>query len=177
MIIPIGRNDGFTLLEVLVALFIITIALLGTAGMQAYGVKVAQGGQFRAQAVLLGADLMERVEANNLGAVAGGYVATLPTTTAPPDCVTSTCTPADMAAYDLDQFQQNLARQLPAATATVEMVDPGVAGLFVYKVTINWQERSFGSKPSTKGEADEQAATESFSYTVSRTIYNRAIVV
>ena len=173
MIFHIRRNDGFSLLEVLVALFLITIALLGTAGMQAYGVKVTQGGQFRAQAVLLGADFMERVEANNVAAVAGNYQATLPITTSPPNCVITSCTPANMAAYDLDQFQQNLAKQLPAATATIAMA-PGVAGLFVYTLTVNWQERSFKSKSSATAS---DAATESFSYTVSRAIYNRAIVV
>lgn len=154
-------------------MFLITIALLGTAGMQAYGVKVTQGGQFRAQAVLLGSDFMERVEANNVAAVAGtgGYVATLPTQTAAPDCVTNACTPADMAAYDLDQFQQNLARQLPAATATITRAG---AGPFVYTLTVNWQERSFRSKSSA---AASEAATESFSYTVTRTVFNKALVV
>ena len=174
MIFHIRRNDGFSLLEVLVALFLITIALLGTAGMQAYGVKVTQGGQFRAQAVLLGADFMERVEANNVAAVAGSYVATLPTSPIAFDCVTSPCTPAKMAAYDLDQFQQNLARQLPAATAKIETEDTGVAGLVRYKLTVNWQERSFKSKSSATASGE---ATENFSYTVSRAIYNRAIVV
>jgi type IV pilus assembly protein PilV len=171
MIFPIVRNAGFSLLEVLVALFLITVALLGTAGMQAYGVKVTQGGQFRAQAVLLGTDLMERVEANNVAAVAGNYVATLP---APPitfDCVTTPCLPARMAAYDLDQFQQNLARQLPAATATITITG---AGPFVYTLTINWQERSFKSKSSATASA---ATTESFSFTVTRTVYNRAEIV
>ncbi len=168
---PSGRNAGFSLLEVLVTVFLITIALLGTAGMQAYGMRVAQGGQFRGQAVLLGADIMERLEANNLGAVAGNYRATLPTTATPPNCVTGSCVPADMATYDLDQFQQNLARQLPTGTATITMTGTGP---FVYTLTINWQERSFKSKSSATASS---ATTESFSYQVTRIVYNRMSIV
>jgi len=171
MIFDIRRNQGFSLLEVLIALFLMSVALLGTAGMQVYALKVTQGGQFRAQAVVLGADLMERLEANNAGAVAGSYVATLPTSTTAPDCTTSSCAPSQMAIYDLDQSQQNLARQLPAATATITMTG---AGPFVYTLTVSWQERSFKSRSST---TSSQSATESFSYTVSRTVYNRAAVI
>lgn len=169
--IHIGRNAGFGLLEVLITMVLVAGALLGTAGMQAYGVKVTQASQFRAQAVLLGASFVERLEANNAGAVAGSYVATLPSSSTAPDCTARFCASGEMAVYDLDQLQQNLATQLPAGTATITMTG---AGLFVYTLTINWQERSFKSKSST---TTTQSATESFSYTVSRTVYNKAAVI
>ena len=62
---------GFTLLEVLITMFVIAVALLGTAGLQAYAMKISQTGQLRTEAVILGLDLLERIEANNPGAVGG----------------------------------------------------------------------------------------------------------
>ena len=106
-----SRNDkyirssaGFTLLEVLVTIFVIALALLGTAGLQAYGMKVTQSGQLRTQAVILGLDMLERIEANNPAAVAGNYVVNPLPTAVPADCFAVLCTPAELATYDLVQF-------------------------------------------------------------------------
>lgn len=159
------------MIEVLITLVLIAAALLGTAGMQIYGVKVTQGSQFRAQAILLTIDVMERLEANNVGALEARYVASLPGSAGAPDCASNACSPADLAQYDLNLLQQNLARQLPNATATI--VRSGT-GPFVYTLTVNWQERSFKARSSKS--ANEQPV-ETFSYTVSRTIYNRAAMI
>ena len=51
------RQRGFSMIEVLVTLLIISLALLGTAGLQAFSMRLNQGGQFRTQAVFLVADL------------------------------------------------------------------------------------------------------------------------
>lgn len=166
----IERTHGFTLIEVLIAMLLIATALLGTAAMQAYGLKVTQGAQFRAQAVVLGMDLVERIEANNAAAVAGNYVANLPVSTTAPDCASS-CSAAEMASYDLDQVQQNLSRQLPDATATISRTGTGP---FVYTVQIGWKERRFKPKSTT---TSTQEATETFSYTVSRRISDKAAVI
>lgn len=164
--------QGFALLEILITIMLMTIALLGTAAMQAYGIKVTQGAQFRAQAVVVTGDLMERLEANNAGAVAGNYVATsLPGTSGSIDCTANRCSPSDMAQYDLVAFAQNVARQLPAGTAAITRSG---AGPYVYTVTLTWQERSFSGKGTTK---TGQANVETFTYSVTRTIYNRAAVI
>ena len=73
---PKARNTqrGFSMIEVLVTILIISLALLGTAGLQAYSMRLNQGGQFRSLAVFLAADLAERIEANKSSAGAGDYV-------------------------------------------------------------------------------------------------------
>jgi type IV pilus assembly protein PilV len=159
------------MLEVLITMLVIAGALLGTAGMQTYALKVTQGGQFRMQAVILASDLLERIEANNAGAVAGAYTATMPVLPEPKDCAASACTAADMAAYDLKAFERNLAALLPGASAVVTIDG---AGPWVYTVQVMWQERSFRSRSTTSAS---NAQTETFSYSVSRRIYNRAAVV
>jgi type IV pilus assembly protein PilV len=173
------RNDinmqasaGFTLLEVLVTMFVIALALLGTAGLQAYGMKVTQSGQLRTEAVILGLDLLERIEANNPGAIAGNYAVDPLPTAAPSDCYALMCTPADLATYDLVQFGTRLGAVLPAGTATVTRAAAGT-NLWTYTIQVNWTERiTRGSTTTTT-----LGQTESFSYTVSRTLYDRDSVL
>jgi len=161
-------NAGFTLIEVLITMFVIAIALLGTAALQAYSMKVNQGGQFRAQAVLLGGDLLERIEANNPAAIAGQYAAVLPNKAKASDCIADSCSANQMASYDLQEFQEALQQRLPDTSATITFAG---AGPYTYTVQISWRERIFKGK-SSKIAADAQ--TEAFSYTVSRTIYDMA---
>jgi type IV pilus assembly protein PilV len=166
-----SRSRGFTLLEVLISIFLIALALLGSAGLQAYSVKVTQGSQFRAQAVVLGMDLAERIEANNAAAVGGSYVTTLPSSASADDCIATACSPAQLAVYDLDQLQQNLARQLPQATASITRTG---AGPFVYTIQITWQERAYRTKSSASADS---SPTETFSFTVDRRIYDKSTVI
>ncbi len=170
---------GFTLLEVLVTLMVITLALLGTAGLQAYAMKFTQSGQLRTQAVILGIDLIERIEANNEAAITGSYAADPLPTAAPVDCYVNPCTPTDLATHDLVQFGNKLAAELPSGTATVAITG---AGPWIYTLQINWVERiARGSGTTTTSAGPSTVAaggeTENFSYTISRTIYDRAIVI
>jgi len=180
-----SRVRGFTMLEVLVSLVIIALTLLGTAGMQAYAMKTSQGGQFRTQAVILGMDIIERIEANNEAAVAGDYeAATLPTSF-PTDCYSVPCPAAALATYDLVQFQaklSNLSEKLPSASATIGLTALSGSGPWVYTVQINWVERitkSATTAVTTTGltTVTGEGQTESFAYTVSRTVYNRLKVI
>ncbi len=161
---------GFTLLEVLVTLFVIALALLGTAGLQAYAMKVSTSGQFRTQAVILGLDLLERFEANNEAAIAGGYAADPLPTAAGTDCDAADCTPAQLATFDLFQFRNKLLAELPSATATVAIAG---AGPWTYTLQIDWVERVTKGANTNAANAD----TENYSYTVSRTIYDCSIVI
>jgi len=171
------------MIEVLVTLLVISLALLGTAGLQAYSMRLNQGGQFRSLAVFLAADLAERMEANRTSAVAGGYVvastlgadflaggAAISTA-----CVTAACSPAALAAYDLSQWQSAVAATLPQSSWSVAQAMSGSQS--TYTVTLNWVDRqtnatsaaadansSFGSNAAGTGEK--------FSYTSSRTFFN-----
>lgn len=108
-------NRGFTLIEVLVTLVILTFGLLGIAGLMAKGQRASFEAFERQQAVSLASDMAERVRANRTqGAV---YAAAVRSGTSPvggegnqydgllhggvKDCGTFTCTPAELAAYDV----------------------------------------------------------------------------
>jgi type IV pilus assembly protein PilV len=173
------RVAGFTLLEILVTLFVLAIGILGTASLQAFALKISQGGQLRSQAVILGLDLLERIEANNPAAIAGNYApATLPTSF-PKDCATSYCLPTELATYDLVQFKNRLEAQLPGASAAITFAG---AGPFTYTIQINWEERiakGARTQVDTGGSTTVGVSgkTERFSYTVSKMFPNRSIAV
>ena len=141
--------------------------------------KVTQSGQLRTQAVILGLDMLERIEANNPAAVAGNYVVNPLPTAVPADCFAVLCTPAELATYDLVQFGSRLGAVLPSGTATVTRAAAG-ANLWTYTIQVNWVERiTRGSTTATAnaGTVSGGGETESFSYTVSRTIYDRDAIL
>ena len=100
-------QKGFSLMEVLIALVILSIGLLGIAGLQATSKRTSYEAFQRTTATMLAQDIIERMRANNTQLSA--YNGTVDTTTITyTDCGTSTadCTAAQLATYDLYQWQQ-----------------------------------------------------------------------
>lgn len=133
---------GFTLVEVLVAILLLSVGLLGVAGLQISGLRYQQGAYMRGQATSLLYDMADRMRINPQGVGASSYNAiTINTTTsgwqsslpADPDCAANTCTPANQAALDTRQWGLALG-QLPRAVGTVTR-----NGL-IFTLTITWQD-------------------------------------
>lgn len=64
---------GFTLLEVLVALFVLGIGLLGLAHLQVTALKHNQSAEFRSKATILAGGILDAMRANQTGVKAGAY--------------------------------------------------------------------------------------------------------
>jgi len=172
-----GKVAGFSMIEVLVTLLIISLALLGTAGLQAYAMRLNQSGQFRSQAVFLVADLVERMEANKGAAVSGGYVQPASSSAGALNetCTTGVCTAAALALYDLSQWENRVAATLPQASWEVAQTVPGNPS--TYTVRVGWVERQSdityeGSNEASGVGAGAGGAGERFFYTATRTIYS-----
>ena len=58
------RHRGLSLIEVLVAIVILSFGLLGMAGLQAASLRASQGSLYRAQAAQYANDIAERMRAN-----------------------------------------------------------------------------------------------------------------
>jgi type IV pilus assembly protein PilV len=109
---------GFTLLEVLVALVILSIGLIGLAGLQSASLKQNYNAYLRSQATALAYNMADRVRANALGASSSNYNGISGTATS--GCVsTSGCTEADMAANDVFEWNADLASLLPLGEGEV----------------------------------------------------------
>jgi type IV pilus assembly protein PilV len=66
-------DKGFTLLEAMVALVVLSIGLLGVAGMQMVGLRANLSAASRTQASYLADDIIDRMRANNTTARGGLY--------------------------------------------------------------------------------------------------------
>jgi type IV pilus assembly protein PilV len=62
-----SNNSGFTLIEVLVTIVVVSIGLLGLAGLQISGLRANVSSEARSKATLLANDIIERMRANPLG--------------------------------------------------------------------------------------------------------------
>ena len=160
---PAHAQRGVTMLEVLVTLFIITLWLLATAGVQSSAVKLTKGAQFRTQAVLLATELGERMEANVQDAANGIYACDpCSTTTTSTACISAACGSAALAAFDLAEWGARVGAALPSATATVAWT-AGTPG--TYLITIGWNDRR--AKVSYTGSG----AAEASQYPTTKSIY------
>ncbi len=160
---PPLNQQGFSLIEVLVAIIIIAIALFGTAGLQLAAMRLGQGGVFRSHAVFLAQDIAERIEGNATAAIAGSY-AVASTNTAPAldqTCETGACTQTQLAAYDVSQWANTVASSLPQSTWSITQTVTGNPS--TYRIVISWIDRR------TK-TTDANIAGIADSYTLTRTV-------
>jgi len=70
---PFQAESGSTLLEVLIALVVITVGLLGLLSMQVYSLKGNQSAYLRSQATVLAYELVDAMRADRDGALSGDY--------------------------------------------------------------------------------------------------------
>ena len=112
------KSSGFSLLEVLISMVVLSIGLLGIAGLTATSKRTSYEALQRTTAVMLTRDIIERMRTNPDQIAA--YNGTVDTTTITHnDCSAATCTPAQLAAYDLFEWQQ-------AILGANELSDTGV---------------------------------------------------
>lgn len=128
---------GFTMVEVLVALAVLAIGLLGIAALYLDSLRAGRTAIYRSQAVNLAADLADRIRANR-GAVLGYEVALGDEPEAVPQCdAGGPCTRDEMAQNDLAVWKASLEALLPEGQGSVA-VTPGNPN--VYVITVQWTE-------------------------------------
>ncbi len=118
---------GFTLLEVLIALLVLSIGLLGLAGLQSIGLRSTHGASLTSQASMLAYDMADRIRANpDAGATYAGFV------TDCPDPVPTT--PLEDA--DLGEWSCSIETLLPGGVGRIARVVNGAVER--YTITIEW---------------------------------------
>lgn len=111
-----SRQLGASLLEVLVAILILSFGMLALSGMLAYAVQMPKLAAYRATATVLAANQVERMRANRAGFALDSYKETMTYNAALPvvvRCVYPACTPDSLATRDKDEANQTVFRQLP----------------------------------------------------------------
>lgn len=132
------KQKGFTLLEALISLVVLSIGMLGIAALYVEGLRSGRTAVYRTTAVTLAADLMDRIRANR------GAQAAYAGAGADNDCVNDAtdCTPAEMAAHDILIWQQDLAGRMPPGTAG-NVVFGGGPVVDTYTIQIQWPEPGY----------------------------------
>lgn len=109
---------GFTLVEVMVALLVLGIGLLGVAGLQSATLGMNHASYLRSQATVLAEDITDRMRSNPRGMASGAYDEGTASSHAGCTDVTG-CTTTEMAENDLNEWQNALATQLPEGEGVV----------------------------------------------------------
>lgn len=112
------------MLEVLIAVLVFSLGMLGLAGLLIFAIQSNHVAYLRTQATFLAHNMASRMGANPVGLWGGGgtsdytITAIKPPGTAVPSCA-SGCTPAELATRDIDAWSQQLHTFLPEAAATI----------------------------------------------------------
>ena len=127
------KASGFGMVEVLVALVVLSVGLLSIGGLQLISIRSVHSSFVRGQAVISAYDIADRMRANRLAVVdltgnAVGFYNSADVATYQPandnSCTegagaASFCTTAQMTAHDLFEWNQSLAALLPGGQGTV----------------------------------------------------------
>jgi len=126
-------SDGFSLLEVLIAVLILALGILGAASLQLSALRYHAGSLHATQASLLANDLLERLRANPDQLV--GYALTLDQDCTDPTSAQLAPMAESIIQQDKIDFAHAVACELPAGSARVS-ISEGVA-----TVRLRWSEK------------------------------------
>ena len=164
---PTRAETGFTLIEVLIALVISAIGLLGIAGMQMFSINNTSASNVRAVAAIEASNLISQMKAtpnywhaapdafaiklttddgavtiSDVDGTADDSGATLDGQTA--DCtVDDACDSEEKAvAYSLREWKKRVDQRLPNAEVTIRRIKPAASPRFpIFSIDIAWREK------------------------------------
>ncbi len=176
------RARGVTLIEVLVALVIVAVGLLGLAGLQVRGLSIQKDAHGRALATQLALDLADRMRANRVPATltppadyefTAAYGGTLPT--AGTDCAAGVCNEAQQAQFDRALWVARVNQALPGGWAHVAPI--AGTGNRAWNVTLLWNETGFRARTLLGSSCDVAALGFALGYTPPAEVECMRIVV
>ena len=126
---------GFSLIEVLVALVVLSVGMLGIAALHGQSLGAARTALYRSVAISLASDMADRIRLNRLGR-ADYQVG--PATNRNCDPGGIDCTPTMMAQNDLFFWNQQVQQRLPGGATQVVFL-PGTTPP-TYQITVFWSE-------------------------------------
>lgn len=137
---PPRRGQGFSLIETMVALVVLSVGMIGIAALYGQSLGAGRTATFRSHAVNLVADMADRIRLNRLGR-ASYQDATPADNGCDPGDGAVDCTPAMMAAHDLHVWREQVGRVLPGGEGEVRVADTVPP---TYTIRVSWQEAGFG---------------------------------
>lgn len=134
-------QSGFSLIESMVALLVISVGMLGIAALTTQGLGAGRTAQFRAQAVNLAADMADRIRSNRLGRSAYDAAGEVDEC-GPEEAGHADCVPGAVAARDVSEWTRNVAATLPDGEGAVRYDDSTLPPSFA--IEVSWTEIGLG---------------------------------
>lgn len=140
-----SQQQGFGLVEILIALLVLSIGVLGYAGLQLQAISGTEGAHYRTQATAIADDLAERIAANpeseatyldNTKWAAQKFPSAKPAGW--DNCIAAACTSAQMAANDILQISTQAAQLLPGGQVSAA----ACAGSSASCITVTWNDQT-----------------------------------
>lgn len=132
-----NKAAGFTMIEMLVALLILSVGLLGIAALQTTGQRATYQAYVRTQATWLAYEMMDKMRNNNT--VLDNYLSGNQTVTSPnTECDDNTCSLDQLAKYDLDNWFYRINDALPMGEGEIAAVG-GVENQYI--ISLSWLDR------------------------------------
>lgn len=143
-------STGFSLLEVLVAVVVLSVGLLGLASLQLSALRNNNQSYERSQALALAYDIADAMRSNRAEAIAGAFEITADKKpTVKKSCIAALCTRTEAAAFALGSWAERLRVELPSGAARIACsTSPCVAGR-MHTVVVMWDENRTGATGTT----------------------------
>lgn len=133
----IKNQNGFNLIEVMVALVIFSIGLLGLAGLQQVGLSLNGIAMQRTIAMTNAYDIFDRMRNNRTTDYTSATAASTP------NCITAACSSLQTANYDIYEWNLALSNALPQGKGFI------TGSPTRYTVYVGWDEKRTGSIPTS----------------------------
>ncbi len=143
-----SKQSGLSLLEILIAVLVLSIGLLGLAALHATSLKANHGAYHKSQATFLAYDMADRLRANRPQAINGSYNLAL---------ADGTRTVNTLADADINDWLGNLGTFLPSGDGIITCTAAGVC-----TVTVQWDIQREGGTA-----LDQTVTTQSFVFQTS----------
>lgn len=126
------RQSGFSLVEVLIALIIMSVGMLGIATLFVQSMQAGRTSMFRHHAVTLAGDVADRIRANPRAGIAYTGIG------ANNGCVGNDCDEVAMAGNDIFFWTEQANQSLPNGVVTIAFDDTVIPPL--YTISVDWDE-------------------------------------
>jgi len=149
-----STQRGVGLIEILVAVFLLSIGFLAAAQMQVQSMRFSQSAYYQSQAYFLASDMIDRMR-SNVDAVSDGDYDDMATTALPvdPQCAINACSSGQLALQDLFDWsaklhalngETNFQAALPSYGGTAAEGSVTALGDNMFAVTLVWGEEIDG---------------------------------
>lgn len=162
---PPNAERGTTLIEALIAMVVLSIGLLGMAGLQANALKLNQTSMQRSQATLLAYSILDELRADSAAAKNGGYDLAISTPT--PNCNPRPTTALDIWRCEIERsLGTGASGEVCRVAASNSAACTNAAGDEFFRISLQWTEAEITDSSGTNVTAGNAAMVGAGTLTV-----------